>query len=104
MSPIEFNIRSDWRSKVNHESPKALKIRAAVKAIHERGEYPGMQRVMNEIGDPLYRSRPVEPEWIVDGEPMTISTRRWMSGRDNAVRHRAMRELGIDPERPLWED
>jgi len=98
-----FDTPSHWRSKVNHESPKALKIRAAVKAIHERGEYPGMQRVMNEIGEPLYKSRPVEPEWIVDGEPMTIMVKRWMSGRDNAVRKRAMREFGIEPEPHLWD-
>lgn len=99
-----FAKRSQWRSQVNYESPKALKIRAAVKAIHERGQYPGMQRVMNEIGEPLYRERAVEPEWIVEGEPVTFLTKRWMSGRDNVVRKRAMRELGIEPEPHLWDD
>lgn len=92
-----------WRGNVNHESPKALKIRDAVKAIHERGEYPGMQRVMNEIGEPLYREKSMGRGWAVDGEPVTIMVRRWMSGRDNVVRHRAMRELGIHPEPHLWE-
>jgi len=98
-----FGTSSDWRSRVNHHSPKARRIRDAVKAIHERGQYPGMQRVMNEIGDPLYRDLKVEPEWIVDGEPVVLSVRRWMSGRDNTVRKRAMRELGIVPEKHLWD-
>ncbi len=93
---------TSWRDAVNHDSPKARKICEAVKAIHERGEYPGMQRVMNEIGEPLYREK-VIPDWIVDGEPMTIMTKRWMSGRDNVVRKKAMRELGITPEPHLWD-
>lgn len=98
-----FSTASDWRRSVNHESPKALRIREAVKTIHERGHYPGIQRVMNEIGEPLYRERVIDSEWIVDGEPMKILTKRWMSGRDNVVRKRAMRELGIDPEPHLWD-
>lgn len=85
-----------WRSKVNHSSPKALRIRAAVKAIHERGQYPGLRRVMRELGEPQYKERQVEPEWIVDGEPMAYLIQRRMSGRDNVVRKQMMKELGIE--------
>jgi hypothetical protein len=102
---IDLHQRSNWRSKVNHSSPKALRIRAAVKAIHERGEYPGMRKVMNELGEEKYRERPVEPEWIVEGEPMTYTTERWMSGRDNEVRKQMMRELEIKPaDDPFADD
>lgn len=91
-----------WRERVNHEAPKALRIRAAVQAIHGRGEYPGMQRVMNEIGEPLYRET---DRWTdEDGKSWGVTTRRWMSGRDNVVRKAAMRELGIEPETAPWDD
>lgn len=91
---LKLTPRSSWRESVNHNSPKALKIRAAVKAIHERGQYPGQQRVMNEIGDPLYRET---DRWTTEsGESIGVMTRRWMSGRDNAVRKAAMKELGIE--------
>jgi hypothetical protein len=99
-----FRTHSRWRSEVKHDTPKALRIRAAVDAIHGRGLYPGIRRVMVELGEDLYRSRTIEPEWIVDGEPMTYLVHRRMSGRDNVVRKQRMKELGIDVDPGPFDD
>lgn len=95
MKFIAYNSKR-WRDTVNHSSPKALRIRAAVEAIHARGEYPGLRRVMTELGEPQWRET-THPSWIdADGEPLVYRTQRWMSGRDNVVRKAVMKELGID--------
>lgn len=91
-----FQPRPHWRDQVKHDTPKALRIRAAVKAIHERGEYPGLRRTMRELGEPMYRE--TSTDVVFNGEPLVIQTPRWMSGRDNVVRKQMMRELGINPE------
>lgn len=99
---MDYFAPTCWRDKVSHTSPKALRIRAAVQAIHERGEYPGMRRVMREIGDPVEKVSD-KPAFFVNGEPIHLTTTRWMSGRDNEVRKQMMRELDIKPQPDPFE-
>ena len=93
-------VPNDWREKVNHSSPKALKIRDAVKAIHSRGEYPGMRKVMRELGEEIEREG--EGREIAPGITLARSD-KWMSGRDNVVRKKMMSELGIKMEPDPFE-
>ena len=76
-------VPTAWRDQVNHESPKALRVRKAVQEIHARGEYPGHGRVQRELGDRVTYN---------------------LSGRDNAVRKREMGLLGISlAEGPAYD-
>lgn len=98
MSLFDFTPQPSWRDKVNHQSPKAKRVRAAVEAIHARGEYPGLRRVMTELGERQFNET-THPSWLDEnGEPLVYQTQRWLSGRDNVVRKAVMRELGIKHE------
>lgn len=83
---VDINIPlTNWRDHVNHDSPKAKRIKRAVAAIHARNEYPGCRRVMHEIGEEVWKNK-------------------MMNGRDNVVRRRAMKELGISVEDNPMDD